>query len=205
MSTFFRLTTAFFYYLFRLLYRLEIKGVENIPAGPALIAANHTSYFDPPLIGASVHEELHFLAKANLFRFPIFGRMIRNLNAHPVSGTTSDLASFKLICQLIVEGKKVVIFPEGGRSVNGELLPIRPGVGMLAMRCDAPIIPTYIKGLYEAWPMGQKFPKPWGRVSIHFGRPIDWHDFKHLDRKQAQEAIAEAITSALIELKNRAA
>jgi 1-acyl-sn-glycerol-3-phosphate acyltransferase len=187
--------------MFFTLHRHRVYGIENLPKGPALIAANHTSYYDPPLIAVSSPEELHFLAKDSLFKVPLFSSAIRALNAHPVSGTASDLASFKLICKLIAEEKKVVIFPEGRRSETNELLPIKPGIGMLAMRCDAPIVPTYISGLYDVWPMYNAIPKPWGKTTIHFGKPIDWHSYAHLDRKEAQQAIATDLYAAIEALR----
>lgn len=201
MKLFYPCINNLFKAFFFTLYHHQVFGSENIPAGPAIIAANHTSYFDPPIIGASSPYELHFLAKASLFDHPIFGAAIRKLNAHPVSGTASDLSSFKLICQLISEGKKVVIFPEGARSPTGQMLSIKPGIGMLAMRSNAPIVPAYIDGLFEAWPMDKKYPKLWGRTAVHFGRPIDWHAYSHLDRKEAQQAIADDIGKAILELK----
>jgi 1-acyl-sn-glycerol-3-phosphate acyltransferase len=137
---------------FSLFYRLSVYGIDNPYHGKAIIAPNHASFFDPPLIGATWPEEVHFLARASLFRSWILRVIIKNLNAHPVHGTAQDIESFRLICQLLSEGNKVVIFPEGERTVTGSLMPIKSGTAMLALRMQCPIIPVYLKGTYEAWP-----------------------------------------------------
>lgn len=201
MKPFYRTVRGLFKLLFFICHRHKVYGTDNLPNGPALIAANHTSFWDPPLITASTPCELHFLAKASLFRPPL-GPIIERLNAHPVTGTASDLSSFKLIQQLILKGCKVVIFPEGSRSQTGEILPFKAGIGMLAMRTGAPIVPTYIQGLHEVWPMDQKFPKFWGKTAIIFGKPIHWQDYSHLEKKEAQQAIADAVHDAICSLKN---
>jgi len=189
---------------FSLFYRLKITGLENLPKGPAIIAPNHVSFFDPPIIAASCKEEVYFLARSSLFEQPFWGGIIKRLNAYPVAGTAQDLASMKLICQLLKENKKVTIFPEGIRSEDGELAKIKSGIGMLAMRSEAPIVPVYIDGTFDAWNKFRKFPKPWGKISCSFGKPIYPADFVHLGKKQAQDAIAHQTEQEIRLLKAKA-
>lgn len=195
---------AFFYFtartMFRLFYRHRVYGLENFIPGAAIIAPNHASYLDPPIVSTSCPEEVHFLARKSLFK-SLLGTLISNLNAHPVSGSVQDLGSLKLICQLLNEGKKVIIFPEGTRSSNGELIEIKPGIGMLAMRAMSPIIPVYVHGTYEAWGKKRKFPKIFARTACLFGKPIYCEDFSHLDKKTAQVEIAKAVAQSIQELK----
>ncbi len=183
-----------------------MKGIENVPEGPVIIAPNHVSFYDPPVIAAVIPEEVHFLARETLFNSPVLGRLLRNLNSYPVSGTHQDLTSFKILCKLLEEKKKVTLFPEGERSPDGTLQPIKSGIGMLAQRCQVPIVPAYIDGAYEVWSRNRRFPKFFGRITCTFGKPIYPSEFAHLPKKEAQAAMAQKVweeINALVSLSNR--
>lgn len=190
-----------FKFLFFVVYRHRVYGLENIPEGAAIIAPNHVSYFDPPVIAASVPGKVSFLAKEPLFESRILGPLIRRLNAYPVSGKSSDLASFKVVCKLLNEGHKVTIFPEGVRAWDGQLQSLQSGVAMLALRCGCPIVPTYIVGTYEIYPRHRRFPKLWGKTACYFGEPIYPRDFAALDKKSAQQAMTQKLIRSLEKLQ----
>lgn len=202
MNVFFKLTVFFLQTFFLILYRYRVYGIEQIQPGGAIIAPNHTSYLDPPLISASWPEETHYLARSTLFDSSILNFLLTRLHTHPVHGSAQDIASFKILCQLLNEGKKVVIFPEGKRSEDGQLLPVKTGVAMLALRTQCPIIPTYIHGTYDAWPRHQRWPKPWGKVACVFGKPITMEAYEHLDKKRAQEAVTQDLAKSIHQLKD---
>lgn len=187
---------------FKVFHRLRVYGIENIPAGQAILAPNHASNYDPILVGISCPEEIHFLAKEELFHGRFLRKLIRSLNAHPIAGKGQDLSSFKTISKLLTEGKKVVIFPEGSRTLTGELNPIKPGIGMLAQRQSCPIVPIYIHGTYSIWPVMRYFPKLWGKTAVVFGPPIDLKNFEHENKKIGQEAICKALAEELHNLKS---
>lgn len=187
--------------VFGVLYRHRVYGQEHLAPGRALIAPNHASFYDPPIIAISCPEEVAFLARKSLFSKAVLGSIIRKLNAYPVSGTPQDLNSFKLVCQLLNENQKVVVFPEGMRSSSKELAPVKSGIGMLAMRCHSPIIPVYIHGSYDVWSRKRAFPKMSGRTACVFGSPVHWQDFSHLGKKESQEAIAAHVRNAIHALK----
>lgn len=203
MKLFYRINRWFFKAFFFIFYRHTVSGTENLPKGAAIIAPNHISYWDPPLVGTSCPEELVFLAKKELFEVPVLSWCIRHLNAYPVSGTTADLQSIKLIIQLLNEGKKVVIFPEGERTIDGQLTTIKPGIGMLALRSKAPIVPVYISGAFEIWPIQNRFPKLWGKTSVVFGKPIYMEEFLQFSKKDSQELIAKKVREELEILRTR--
>lgn len=186
----------------KLFYRHQVYGSEHVPPGRAIIAPNHASFIDPPLVAASWPEEIHFLARKSLFSSFLVGPAIKRLNAYPVTGTAQDLGSIKLICTLLNENKKVVIFPEGNRTLDGSLGPIKSGIGMLSLRCHAPIIPVYIHGSFNVWNRFRKFPKINGKTACVIGSPINSDLFSHMDKKQAQEAIADKVKNALEALKS---
>lgn len=157
---------------FKLFFRLKVYGTENFTRGSAIIAANHVSFFDPPILSASCPEEVHFLAKSSLFDIPIFGRFIAALNAHPVDRSASDTQTFRRLIELLSVGNKVIIFPEGERSMTGEMLPLERGLAFLASKANCRIIPAYIAGAFEAWPRERKWPKFFGKITVVFGKPI---------------------------------
>jgi len=187
--------------LFKCLYRHRVYGLEHFFRGPGLIAANHCSFYDPPIVSISWPEEVHFLARESLFKNRIFGAFIRALNTHPVRGDALDLSVFKLIGRLLKEGKKVIVFPEGARSETGELQELKAGVAYLMVSNQASIIPAYVYGSFSIWKRSQKLPKWRGKTACVFGKPLHWKDFSHLDKKEAQKAILQVLKESLIALK----
>lgn len=190
------------YWGFRIFYRHKIYGLGHFYPGPALIAANHTSFLDPPIVSVSSPQEVHFLARKTLFKNPLFGLLIRKLNSHPVSGQAEDVAVFKTIVGLLKERKKVIIFPEGKRSFNGQIGEIKPGIALLLARTEAAVIPAYIHGAYEVWSRKRALPKLFGRTAIVFGSPIFYDNSKGKDRKEAQREVTQNLQSALHALKD---
>lgn len=174
---------------------------KEIYKGGALLCANHASFLDPPLVGVSWPEPVHFLARDSLFHNRVFGWLIRQTHAHPISRGGADLSSIKTICRLLEEGKKVVIFPEGQRSKDGTLGELKPGVAMIAQKAKCPLIPVYVVGSYAAWPRGRKFPRLKGRTASIYGSPIFLEEYSHMERKEAQKAITLRIQQALLALK----
>ncbi len=197
----YRLVIFLAWFFAKLLYRHKVYGLEHYYPRGAIIAANHASHLDPPLVSISWPEEVHFLARESLFRPFGFGALIRALNSHPVSGKAGDAAVFRTICNLLEEGKKVILFPEGTRTADGNLGPVKPGIGMLVLRSKAAVIPTYLFGTYKLWSRHRRFPKLFGKTACVFGSPICFEEFSHLDKKEAQEAIGKRLEAAILALK----
>ena len=185
--------------LFRLCYKLEVYG--NDPSkcpGGAIIASNHASFYDPPILGVAWPERIHFLARQTLFKNPVFGWLIRNCNAHPVNQESSvNMSAIRMLCHLVTTGKKVVVFPEGERTWDGNFCPPKHGVAMVVNRTKCPVIPAYIHGVYDVWPRRKAFPKLVGKITCSFGDPILYEEFEHLDRKEIRKAISERIMSEI--------
>jgi len=186
----------------RLFYRHHVYGLERSYPDAAIIACNHASYLDPLIAGVSFPKAIHYLAKKSLFDSPLFGWIIRRLNAHPIRGGAQNVSAIKMVGSLIEEKKKVLIFPEGTRSKDGELQPVQPGIGMLLLHYKCCVIPTYIHGSYEIWKPSKRFPKLLGRTACIFGTPIYWDEFDKLEKKEAQKAVVNRIETALLDLKN---
>lgn len=201
MDLFFSCATSLFGASFRLFYRCKIYGTQYPYHGAAIIAPNHASFLDPPLISGFWPEETHFVARASLFKSRFSKWLFQKLHAHPVSGSSQNAQTMRLICQLLSEGQKVVIFPEGARSEHGELQPLKTGISMLALRMKCPIIPVYIHGTYDAWPKHSKWPKIGSKIACVFGKPIKVDSYLDLDKKEAQTALAKQVQLSIEELK----
>lgn len=159
--------------LVRVVSSWEVRGSEHIPrTGGLIVASNHISFFDPPLIGIAAVRELHFLAKEELFRPPVFGWLIRTYNAIPIRRGVADLSGLTKAMDVLKGGRSLIMFPEGSRMRDGELHPARPGVGMLAVGTDARIVPCYISGSDR--------PGGWltrrSRLRVWFGPARTWQE-----------------------------
>ncbi|MCQ4021852.1 MULTISPECIES: 1-acyl-sn-glycerol-3-phosphate acyltransferase [unclassified Ruminococcus] len=153
--------------VFKLIYRYEITNRNNIPPqGAYIVACNHQSYSDPVLLGIGQKRIINFMAKEELFRNKFFAALIRSLGAFPVHrGGTGDQTAINNAQKLLLDGRVLGIFPEGKRSLNGELLKLRAGAVMLAYQCNVPIIPACITA------KGGKM-KMFNKVKITYGDPI---------------------------------
>jgi 1-acyl-sn-glycerol-3-phosphate acyltransferase len=131
----------------KLLFGLVTRGGERVPmTGGVIIASNHISYYDPPVVGCGVPREMHYLAKEELFKNPVFAAVIRSYNAIPLKRSVGDMGAFRKAVRLIKQGRAVLMFPEGTRSLSGKFLKAKAGVGMIGVLTQAPIVPVYLEG-----------------------------------------------------------
>jgi 1-acyl-sn-glycerol-3-phosphate acyltransferase len=176
-------------------------GQENIiEDGPAIMAANHQSYLDPPLVGITCRNELYFLARKTLFEKRLLGPLISRVNALPVDLSRGDLTAVRTIINLLKEGHRTVIFPEGTRSLDGNIQRARPGIGMIIAKTLVPVVPMRIFGSFRAWPKGGKIrPHP---VTVVVGKPIRFskEDFGENSRETYQK-ISERVLAAIVVLQ----
>ena len=130
-----------------LLLEREVTGAARMPrSGGLVVAANHGSFWDPPVLGASLPRELHYLTGAEFFGVPGFGALIRSLNAIPIRRGVADLSGLERAVSLLREGAAILVFPEGGRMKDGRLHPARPGLGLLVSRARVPVLPVHVAG-----------------------------------------------------------
>jgi 1-acyl-sn-glycerol-3-phosphate acyltransferase len=151
----------------------EVRGRRHVPLhGGVVVACNHISFWDPPLIGAAVPRELTFLTREDLLRTPVLGPLVRSFNAIPIRRGVADLSGLARALQRLRDGGALLMFPEGGRMRDGELHPARPGVGMMAVHADVPIVPCCISGSdrqRQWWYRG-------ARVRLWFGPARTWQN-----------------------------
>jgi 1-acyl-sn-glycerol-3-phosphate acyltransferase len=192
-------------FLMRAWFGLRVKGAEHIPSsGPALIVSNHQSILDPPVIGGAARRQIYFLAKAELFRIPLFGWLIRALHARPVRREGPDPRALRTAALLLEEGKALLVFPEGTRSLDGRLGEGKSGVGMLAVTSGAPVVPAYVSGTLEALPKGAAWPRR-SQVSVSFGPALHFKAPIGSGRKERYREATEAMMRGIAQLKEQSA
>jgi 1-acyl-sn-glycerol-3-phosphate acyltransferase len=186
---------------FRTLFGLRIVGEENlITDGPVLVASNHQSFLDPPLIGNLYKTEMVFLARKTLF-VGFFKWLYRQWNAIPVDQDRPDMASLKTIIRKLKEGHRVLVFPEGARTLDGSIGPAAPGIGLIAAKSGAVIQPVRISGAREALPRGSGKIR-FARITVSIGPAIHLtpEQLRASSGKEAYEQITRQIMTAIEEL-----
>lgn len=155
---------------FWLFWRYRVLGAHRMPRkGPFILAANHRSAAEPALLGCTPPRRNYFFAKRELFDIPLFGRYISWLGAFPVDRGGADLAAVRVALEVLKRGHVLVFFPEGTRSSTDEFLPAQPGLGLIAIRSGAPVVPAYVSGGRQA--LGTLWPRRAVRTLI--GEPLD--------------------------------
>ena len=147
--------------LMKLLFRIEHRGWERIPKdGPLLFISNHVTYCDPFWIAVRVYRTLRFMAWDKIFSLPLAGRWFHWLGAFPVSLENPEFGAYKAALTVLKKGEALMIFPEGGRSPDGKLLPFKEGAARLALRSGAAIVPVVIIGGEKVWSPRMILPRP---------------------------------------------
>ncbi len=161
----------------QLLFRFRILHRERmINSGPVLLAMNHQSYFDPPLAGNASDRPIYYLARRTLLNVPVLGKILPKLNVIPVDQEGIDRGALKRLIQVVREGHGALIFPEGSRTLDGNLQPGAPGIGLVIAKTRAPVVPMRIFGAYEALPRGSGRPRWFSPITIVVGHPIRFSD-----------------------------
>ena len=188
----------------RAFMRLRTWGLENVPAeGGLIMACNHQSYLDPPLVGCMLERESRFLARSTLFAFPPVGWLIRSVGAMPVGRGESDRTALRRAEAELRAGWLLTLFPEGTRTPDGRVKRLKPGVASLALRAGVPILPAYIHGAFEVWPRARKLPRP-APVGVFYGKPIPPPAAGDLSRKARAERLTRELQEALEKLEKKA-
>ena len=177
--------------VFTTAFSLRTEGSLNVPAnGPVLLLANHQSFIDPILVGLAARRHLRYLARKTLFGNNAFTWFIESLNALPVNQEGFARDGLQSIIDLLKHGQAVTVFPEGERTLTGNMNPFRPGVHLVLRRAECQIVPVGIAGAYDAWPRWRPYPipaplflPPWkGTVAVSIGKPIPSSHYDGLER-----------------------
>jgi 1-acyl-sn-glycerol-3-phosphate acyltransferase len=166
------------YIYFKTFHRIKFYGAENVPKkGPVLIVANHVSFYDPVIVGLGQKRWVRFMTLEGYFRVPILRTVIKLCGAFPVNPSKVDKRTFSEAINILKSGNALGIFPEGGRSSDGQVHEAKPGFAVIAVRAKATIVPVTIAGAFEAWPKSRMFPRP-KKICVRFHKPMtfDWDE-----------------------------
>jgi 1-acyl-sn-glycerol-3-phosphate acyltransferase len=167
-----------FWATFGTIWRMRVHGTQNMPrTGPVIVASNHISYFDPPVLGTASPRRIQYMAKEELFSIPLLGPAIRAVGAYPVDREGSATAAIKRSVEVLREGGVIGIFPEGSRNLTGTAAA-RGGVALLASLGKAPVVPARLVGTGQAKRLAQ--------FHVYFGRPLSLPP----DRKASRDEMA---------------
>jgi 1-acyl-sn-glycerol-3-phosphate acyltransferase len=197
---------------FRLLYatyfRWRVYNPERVPLqGPVILACNHASFIDPPLVGSGLKRAINYLARESLFRFPGIGWLLRQWNSVPVDREGGGAAGLNAILHRLLAGGAIILFPEGTRTRDGRLQPARSGIGLAVIKSTAAVIPVRVFGTFEAYGRHVKIPRP-RRIIVKYGRPMNFDPWRAEARvcskprlKQIYQEVADAIMAAIAKLE----
>jgi len=163
-----------FVWLFcRLVFKIKFFGVENIPpTGACIITPNHVTYIDPIWITIPVKRRIYYMAWDKPFRIPVLGLLMRMFGAFPVNlDVAADASAQREAIELLRNGRALMIFPEGGRTRTGKLMPFKMGAFRMALAYGIPILPVSIEGGGKIWPASRLLPRP-GKLTITYHPPI---------------------------------
>lgn len=208
MNLSYRLGWIFFRTLYATYFRWQVFNPERVPeSGAVILASNHASFLDPPLVGSGLKRGINYLARESLFRFPGIGALLRSWSAVPVDRDGGGAAGLKAILDRLLAGGGIILFPEGTRTRDGRLQPARSGIGLVVIKSNAPVIPVRVFGTYEAYGRHVKFPRP-RRIALKYGRPMNFEKLRAEAKecskarlKEIYQEIADKIMAAIAELE----
>jgi len=199
---FYRFVKIYFAQLVRIYFRLRVDGRTAIPnEGPAILAANHTSFLDPIVLGSACPRKVHFLVLQSMHDWWRLRWFYWGMQTIPVKPQEADAKAIRRAVSKLKEGHVVGLFPEGGRSMDGVLREGKVGVALLAALSGAPVIPCYIDGAFDSLPPQGRFPRP-ARVTIRFGERLEFQASERGRRDRAAlERFSSLLLSSIAELK----
>lgn len=175
----------------KIFYGLRVEGIDNFPKeGPVLLACNHRSNMDPVAVGCALQRPIHFMAKEELFNIPVLKWIIIQWKAFPVKRGGGDRKAIKIALDILQENGIVGLFPEGTRSKTGELGTAHPGIGLLAIKGNCPVVPVALLGTQ----------KPWGPITIKIGKTLNFSKSQSQGEKLRAEIVSEKIMEEIAKL-----
>jgi 1-acyl-sn-glycerol-3-phosphate acyltransferase len=188
-------------------FSFRMSGSRNVPRrGPFLIIANHQSFFDPIAVGlACAVRKVCYLARRTLFKPAWFAWLITSLEAHPIDQEGLGREGLLTVVNLLKQGKPVVIFPEGTRTEDGTLSPLKPGLLLILRKMPVPVLPVGLVGAFEALPYWKKvprfsplwFPAQRSAIAAAVGRPLDGRRLVDLPRDEAMAELTQALEQVI--------
>jgi 1-acyl-sn-glycerol-3-phosphate acyltransferase len=189
--------------VYDMFFRGEVVGVEHLPkSGAFLIASNHASHLDPPVIGSFVQRQVCFFARKSLWKPGIAAWWLDAVGTIPVDRDGGqDVSAIKRVLRALANDKVLILFPEGTRTPDGNLQTPKPGVGMIICRTQVPVVPARIYGSFEAFGKGVNFPRAGTKISVVFGPPIYPSEYDPGTGKDRYQQASERIFNVIAKLE----
>ena len=211
MNLSYRIGWTCFRVMYATFFRWRVFNAERVPLqGGVILASNHASFLDPPLVGSGLNRGINYLARESLVRFPGMGALLRSWSAVPVDRDGGGAKGLKMILDRLLSGGAIILFPEGTRTKDGKLQPARSGIGLTVIKSTAPVVPVRVFGTFEAYGRNHKFPRP-HRVAVKYGLPMNFEglraEAKSCDKarqKQIYQQVADEIMAAIARLEPKA-
>jgi len=185
----------------RLFFRLRILHRERmIQTGPVILAMNHQSYLDPPLAGTACDRAIYFLAKKTLLTVPLLRWLLLKLNVIPVDQEGVNRRALKALIKILKDGNCALVFPEGSRTLDGNLQPALPGVGLLIAKTLAPVVPMRIFGAHEALPRGGRRLR-FHPIAVVVGEPIHFSEADLRPREGLYMRLSQRVMDSIAQLQ----
>ncbi len=201
MKALYRFAHTMIIVVLKTLFHFRVHGQENLPCRAAIIAANHQSYIDPPAIGVATSEEIFYLAREDVFKFAPFRRLCLRLNTILIRKRRADRSALRAVLSKLADGRKVLVFPEGTRSYDGELQAPEHGISLLAHRSRAAVVPSYVSGTFRVLPRGRKMVH-FHPISVSFGSPLRFDALSLRDgTRAAYKAFSQRVMDAIARLE----
>ena len=211
MNLSYRLGWSLFRVMFAVYFRWRIFNPERVPlTGGVILASNHSSFLDPPLVGSALPRAINYLARESLFRFPGIGALLRSWNSVPVDRDGGGASGLREILNRLLAGGGIILFPEGTRTRDGKLQPARSGIGLTVIKSDVSVVPVRTFGTFEAYGRKHKFPRPY-RVMVKYGQPMRFEALRAEAKtcpkprlKEIYQEVADAIMAEIAKLEPKA-
>ena len=192
--------------LFAVYFRWRVWNVERVPLeGPVILAANHASFLDPPIIGAAVPRPISYLARESLFRFRVVRPLLKQWNAVPVDRDGGGARGLRLILERLNQGNGIVVFPEGTRTHDASLQAAHSGIGLVIAKTSAPVVPVRTFGTFEAFGRQHRFPRPY-HTAVKFGKPLYYQsqrlEVKNCSRDRLKQIYRELSDDIMTQIGN---
>lgn len=208
MNWSYRLGWIFFRAAFATWFRARFLHASRVPKdGSVILAANHASFIDPPLVGAGLSRMVNYLARDTLFDVPGLGAVLRSWKVVPVDREGGGGAGLKAILARLLDGGVILLFPEGTRTPDGLMRPARSGIGLTVIKSTAPVVPVRVFGTFEAYGRHLKWPRP-RRLTVVYGEPLDFQALREEARrcpkprlKEIYQQVADEIMKAIAALE----
>ncbi|HVP38663.1 MAG TPA: lysophospholipid acyltransferase family protein [Candidatus Saccharimonadales bacterium] len=179
----------------------RVVGREHLPRDRGFIlASNHFSFLEAPVLAVASWQEVAFLAKLQLFRIPVLGRLIASLNAIPINRGSTDVSGLNAAAALLRSGRSLIVFPEGGRNKTGRLREAKGGIGYLVLESGVPVVPAYVRNTDHILKCALRKAK----ITVAFGPPLEPDpELLKLERKEAHRRVGRTVMAHIARLEQQ--